>query len=806
MRRILIYSHLDAPLGELSVNDVFSCIRREEINGEHSLEVTTTQVLEQGQRIVYQDGRGLWREYVVYGVDEDHSSGLTVVGTYYCVWSVQPDLQGVCVSKMPGVQSPVTAGYALSEALSEQTRWSVGTVTNSNTGGASMYDMSAWKAMGVLVGNWGGELGVTIQVSTVGGYVTSRAVDLYSQMGTQTARRRFDFGADLKSVKRKVADGPLYCRMSPRGKGAQTEGGGYGRKIRINDDDPTSPDYITYAPMVDVAKLPDGAGGYQYPTKIVENPDCETPEDLLSWAESAIAGELAPKVTYEVDVLQAAREGVDMQGVSLGDSVDLVDRKFRADGLRLTGRVVGITVDEVTGKNDSVTIGTAQESIASKFSDSGKAALEAVNALAGSLTTAAYIESLINRINADINATGGYTYIIPSNGLRTYDTAVSDPLVGSEASQVVEVKGGTIRIANSRTSGGEWDWKTVVQSGQLIADLVTSAAITSGYIGNSSNGTYWDLDSGTFTMRVANSNITSLKMDVMQYDEKIVSGSDYYYFRGLYESEHDLYGAPVDIGIGFADSRSTQNLSVPAIFTRAERLFIQATELGGLKFDIYNTRLWKTSRDGTREVSIVLDPTENIQSAPPIRMSIGGETFVGMYGSSSNKNVRLHGTTNLIVGGNLTVSGTKPRLVETENYADRLLYAYETPAPYFGDIGSATTDDEGVCVVSVDDVFAETARTDIAYQVFLQACGDGSVYVAEKTRMFFIVRGTPNLAFDWEVKAHQRDYELTRAECHSRTESMNEEEQYGEVESAYADDYALIDRLERIAYGYDEAA
>jgi len=810
MRRILIYNHLDAPLGELSANDVFSCTRREEINGEHSLEIVTTQVLEQGQRIVYQDGRGLWREYVVYGVDEDHSSGRTVVGTYYCVWSVQPDLQGVCVSKMPGVQSPVTAGYALSEALSEQTRWSVGTVTNSNTGGASMYDMSAWKAMGVLVGNWGGELGVTIQVSTVGGYVTSRAVDLYSQMGSQTARRRFDFGADLKSVKRKVADGPLYCRMSPRGKGAQTEGGGYGRKIRINDNDPTAPDYITYAPMVDVAKLPDGAGGYQYPTKIVENSDCETPEDLLAWAESAIAGELAPKVTYEIDALQAAREGVDMQGVSLGDSVDLVDRKFRADGVRLTGRVVGIVVDEITGKNDSVTIGTDQESIASKFSDSGKVALEAVNALAGSLTTAAYIENLVERINADINATGGYTYIIPGNGIRTYDAAVSDPLVGSEAGKVVEIKGGTVRIANSRTSGGDWDWKTVFSSGFIGTDVLTANNVVVGKIEDARNkqspgsGNYWDLDNGILSVkngsvladlitagRISSANgkvYFDLDNNELVCDKlastattggvsKLVANMDAFTIDSYNTSGMSVKNSTYDDGaicIKPGTSSSDNAMYSPMLYSKNSMRVqnssgsnIVVKSNGSVELNVYDSSV--------SGYSPYISVSKNSANTPDLTLS-------------SRKGVRVSG------GGSFTITGggTKSRLAETENYGDRLLYCYETPTPMFGDVGSGEVGDDGTCVVEIDDVFSETVNTRMGYQTFIQKRGDGDVWVESKAPTHFVVRGTPGLPFDWEVKAKQLGFEYLRIDEDGLDPTPDE---LPSPESAHADHVAELEQL-----------
>lgn len=482
MRRFLRFDHLGNPLGEVSQNDLVSLVRREQINGEHSLEITTLQVLGKNERILYQDGRGVWREYVIAGVDEDHASGNRVLGTYYAVWSVMPDLMGMPVSVMPGVQNPVAASVALQSLLSGQTRWTVGTVTQATSGGASMYDMDAWKACGVLVEVWGGELSTTIEVGTQTG-VTARRVDLHDHLGTSTATRRFDFGRDLKSVKRRFADSPLYCRISPRGAGEETEAGGYGRKIRITEVN-DGKDYLEYAPMVNVAKLPDG-NGYIYPTAIIENSDCKTPAELLAWAQGQLEAACTPKVTYDVDVIQAAAEGVDATGVSLGDNVQIVDRYFNSEDLRLTGRVVEMTVDELGEQEITVKIGNIDESLSDMFgkltSQLSTVSNVVWNMNGGTMSTSGYLSNLLARLNAEINATGGYTYITEGQGLRTYDTEVSDPLVGAEASAVVELKGGTMRIANSRTSGGDWEWKTVFTSGRIASELLQIASITSTY-------------------------------------------------------------------------------------------------------------------------------------------------------------------------------------------------------------------------------------------------------------------------------------------------------------------------------------
>ena len=122
------------------------------------------------------------------------------------------------------------------------------------------------------------------------------------------------------------------------------------------------------------------------------------------------------------------------------------------------------------------------------------------------------------------------------------------------------------------------------------------------------------------------------------------------------------------------------------------------------------------------------------------------------------------------IGGSLSVAGTKNRIIDTENYDTRKQYCYETATPYFGDIGSGCTDNTGKCYIDIDDIFSETVNTGVEYQVFLQKEGQGDLWVEEKTDSYFVVRGTENLKFSWEIKAIQRDYEFERLEKFDNSE------------------------------------
>ena len=126
-------------------------------------------------------------------------------------------------------------------------------------------------------------------------------------------------------------------------------------------------------------------------------------------------------------------------------------------------------------------------------------------------------------------------------------------------------------------------------------------------------------------------------------------------------------------------------------------------------------------------------------------------------------------------------SGTKNRIVDTENYGQRLQYCYEMPSPFFGDIGEAETDENGLCYVQIDDIFGETVLRNDKYNVFLQKEGCGDLWIEEKTADYFLVKGTPNLSFSWELKAKQADYTLERLEKNETPYEKEPELDYSEI-------------------------
>ena len=484
MQRIMVFDRLDAYRFDLDPEQTCELRSVEEVNGEHSLTVTTRQRLEKTDRILAKDGMGHWHEWVVTGIDQTHDWT-----TFYCVWSLQYDLSQTFVDNMYGcgvvpghasVPHPVTDGLTI--ALSSTTRWDIGTVTVTTQASASFYRMSGWEGLQRILERWGGELSATIDVGLSG--VTGRHVDLLQHVGSSTPSRRFDYGGDVAGIKRTVADEVWPCRIVPLGASQETEAGGYTRRPDISSVN-GGVMWLQNDAMVDLVKVPDGQGGWEYPTAIVRNDTYEEPADVKAWALDNLTELTTPRVSYSVDVVQTTQAGKGPLGVALGDEVVVVDRDFLQEGLRISARVVKVEENLLDRSDIKLTIGNAMETLSGQFGDLSRqveALGEQVSNASSFQSSAAYVSALIGRLNDEANATGGYTYITEGQGTRTYDVAVSDPLVGAEASKVVEIKGGTIRIADTKDGQGNWQWKTLITSGVVNSELIRAITDGSGWI------------------------------------------------------------------------------------------------------------------------------------------------------------------------------------------------------------------------------------------------------------------------------------------------------------------------------------
>lgn len=557
--RIILFDRSMNPLSELAPSEVYSRVRKEELNGEHSLVITTSRQLQEGWRALTVDGTGKWREWVVTETPQEHTAGPNAIGTYRFVWSLQYDLTRSYYHDMTeavsiGIGSSCTALEAAGHVLTGVSWWTVGTCdgadiipggylsadertnpiaspksnkTNSRgrvTGDATQTGCvfireSAWSKLSKLVECTAYEVDAEIVVSSAF-VVTERRLCLRAHLGNPVPLRRFDWGHDVTDIKRTPDPGPYYCRVVPLGKTekeyADDDVTEFDWPMDITEETGTEqnpgPYWIQDDEAAQVFRIKNPDGTYDYPTVAVEYRSEDDPELLLAAAQADLHNHTRPNVTYEANVLQFARAGMDAQGVTLGDEIQIVDYGFNPDAaLRLQGRVTSIEIDELSPETGtSLTIGNLKDSTSDLLSELGMQ-FDSLVTMHGDIreslakmNTTTYVQMLMDRINTEIAATGGYTYLTEGEGIITYDRAVADPLIGTEATRVVQLKGGYLRIADTKKnpfSGiDDWDFKTILDSGHIISDLITAVKITAGYIGNATNNVYINLDSGLFTI------------------------------------------------------------------------------------------------------------------------------------------------------------------------------------------------------------------------------------------------------------------------------------------------------------------
>lgn len=488
-----------------AIGDVIEAAHKDEVNGEDSLTLLLASCdLVKGNRIVWRDKFGTWHEHIVNDLKDVHEDG-KLYTTAYCENSLSELFADYIEDLRP---RNVTAYAALQRALSP-TRWEIGTVDVPGTSTASFYHISAREALTKILEAWGGELSATIEVSGTG--VSSRKVNITARRGADNGKR-FEWTKDIQGITREVSTDDVCTALYGYGKGLEAyddDGnptGGYGRKLTFGDINGGS-DYVADDEAKRLWGLPDGKGGIKHAFGKVVFSDCEDKGELLSLTKKELAKRCRPQVTYKANVISLADAGFAHEDVRTGDTVAIVDKEL---GERLAGRVLRVERYLFNEQATVIAIGNASRSIADVIGSAQSAISKlgshaAVWDGAGSLS-GGYVNAVINSLNNTINQTGGYTYYRPGEGIVTYDKPE-----GQNPTMAIQIKGAGFRIANSKKSNGDWNWRTFGTAAGFTADEINAGTIKGGdsrwnletgdlHLGQgsiqSAGGSHWNLDSG----------------------------------------------------------------------------------------------------------------------------------------------------------------------------------------------------------------------------------------------------------------------------------------------------------------------
>ena len=493
--RYMIFDRWGNPLGDLPY--AIKAIRTRATDGTDTLDITTIGEINKDERLVFKDSMGRWAEYLCQSTQTARAAGMPVT-VAYCTGSIAELSRTYIEDKR---NRNANAKACLAKAL-EGTRWTVGTVeagTITGTADLSFYHCTVLDAIQKTADTYGLEAQTEYQPDPTGNRIGRRIIHLVEHRGTANTTKRFEYGKDLTQIKRDIDSGDVITRLYGWGKGIEQtneEGeatGGYSHKISFADVNNGKP-YVQDDQALANWGIPGPDGTRHHSEAAVDFPDCEDPKELLTLTKNALKTRTTPVVSYTADVTALGQAGYDPEGADVGDSVQIIDTSF-ATPLRLEGRILQIEEDLAGSLADTkITLGNIRQSYTQRLA-AQQQALDKLVSNSGAWNSAAggtgpYMKDLIDRINQIMNATGGYTYLKPGQGIYVYDKPEDQ-----NPTQCIHIGGGYWRIADHKKANGDWDFRSLANGKGLFAD-----AIYTGLLSDAAGYNSWNLDTGDFKL------------------------------------------------------------------------------------------------------------------------------------------------------------------------------------------------------------------------------------------------------------------------------------------------------------------
>ena len=482
-------------MATIGPEELLALTHTDELNGEDSVDITTTFALKQGYRLVWVDRLGEVHEHVCQDPKGFHAGGETVY--------TDTAINSICETYGDYIEDKRPYGYGFLQALNvclEPTRWTAGTVDQPGTvdKGLTFYHTNSRESLKSIL-ECGGELETEIAVS--GGKVSSRKVGVRSHRGAKGGHRRFTYTKDLASVSRTEHYGAITACYG-YGKGIETDTGGYGRKLTFGEIN-NGKNYVEDATALKLYGRPDGRGGHAHVFGQYENSNCEDAATLLAETRAYLDSHKEPGMTYEADAVDLVQFGRDWEGVAVGDDVQIVDMCF-SPALRCEGRVTKLVTDELGGAM-RVTLGNITETM----TDMWLAQQKQVSSLSrrssswdvAASTPPSYLQQVMDAMNNQFNMSGSsYTFTSFEQG-TIYASVPMDANGRSTTGKgsAMQLCSQGLRIAAGCNADGSWDWRTFGTGAGFTADLITVGTlmgdlIKAGTIQDRAGKNYWNID------------------------------------------------------------------------------------------------------------------------------------------------------------------------------------------------------------------------------------------------------------------------------------------------------------------------
>lgn len=465
-------------------------IQNEEINKIQTIECTVvySELIEKASYVGHKDynDNRIFHLYKIDHVTKTSTTDVKIVGVHTFFDDMESD--GYVKDFRPTNRELV----GVLTTILDGSRWQLGTVNIQRRFTGNFYYVTRKEAISKLIEATQIEIKPRLEFSR--GKITGRYLDVFTRLGARNGKV-FVHGRDLLTVSEKKSQGAIYTAVVGRGKGEETDTGGYGRRISFKDvewrrtsgqpvDKPVGQEYVEIPAMT---RLYGFEKGTKPRIKIVEFQDETDKEKLLRLSYEWLEKNSRMQVEYSAKVLNVGN-------LELGDTVGIFNPKL---GIKYETRVFKVKRNLVNNKLTEFGIG--DKVTTSPFSRTIELAKEMKNFQDD---TVYWLDKIRERLSDKLINEDGYNYDLKADneykvpaGYYSFDKPIDQ-----NPTKVVYMGAGKIAIADSKKPTGEWDWKTFLDGRGATLDLINTGVLKAGRIQSADGRSYWDLDTGEFHM------------------------------------------------------------------------------------------------------------------------------------------------------------------------------------------------------------------------------------------------------------------------------------------------------------------
>lgn len=480
-------------IGDLPAREIDFITQHEELNKLMTLEfavyISANYKMENIHYVAHVDMEN-YQRVQMYRLISSESDDYTV--NYQAVHIIYDELKsyGYIRDKRP---DRVKASTALDIALAGS-RWKVGRVDDSELLTTNFYDCTRIDALSKIIKTWNMDLDFYLTFD--GNKITGRYIDLLGFRGEDTGER-FVYGSNALEVVKEVDVSDVYTRVIPRGKGEEKvdeEGkptDGYGRRIKIDDivwqkakgdpiDKPKGQEFLELKEMTRKFGFSDGEAR----TRVQVFEDIEDPKELIKAGYNFLVQVSRPLVQFKTKISKSSRTNV-------GDIVRIIrwdlNFKYRTRIYKAHRNLLNRTLEVEFG-----------DKLVTSPADRDKIVNDNLNALENRLketetdlkssfidkVTDGITQATFNRDGYNYELKKGNKYGLPA-GYYSFDREIDN-----NPQRVIYVGAGTLAIADSKKSNGDWNFRTFGTGQGFVADLLVAGTILGGNV-------RWNLEDGT---------------------------------------------------------------------------------------------------------------------------------------------------------------------------------------------------------------------------------------------------------------------------------------------------------------------